>query len=142
MSETAHHGHEGHAHGTWAHHFDSHDQQREASTFGMWLFLVTEVMFFGGFFLAYIIYRSRWPQDFAIASHELNAILGGIKAGAETGEVGIAEKLREIDRFRPHARRRDGLIGLGQSGAGQDEGEGGGHTAGEDRGDHGWGDTL
>jgi cytochrome c oxidase subunit 3 len=74
----SHDGHAHETHGTWAHHFDSHDQQREASTFGMWLFLVTEVMFFGGFFLAYIIYRSRWPQDFAVASHELNAILGGV----------------------------------------------------------------
>ena len=72
MSET------GHGHGTWAHHFDSHEQQREASALGMWLFLVTEVMFFGGFFLAYIIYRSAWPEDFAAASHELSVTLGGI----------------------------------------------------------------
>jgi len=65
-------------HGTLAHHFESYDQQREASSLGMWLFLVTEVMFFGGFFLAYIIYRSRWPQDFALASHHLDVTLGGI----------------------------------------------------------------
>jgi len=63
--------------GALAHHFDSYDQQREASSLGMWLFLATEVMFFGGFFLAYIVYRTRWPGDFAIASHELNVWLGG-----------------------------------------------------------------
>ena len=61
-----------------AHHFESYDQQREASSLGMWLFLSTELMFFGGFFLAYVIYRSRWPHDFALASHELDVILGGV----------------------------------------------------------------
>ncbi len=64
--------------GTLAHHFETYDQQRESSSLGMWLFLVTEVMFFGGFFLAYIVYRSRFPQDFALASHELDVWLGGI----------------------------------------------------------------
>lgn len=68
-------------HGTLAHHFESYDQQREASSLGMWLFLVTEVMFFGGFFLAYIIYRSRWPHDFALASHHLDVVLGGVNTG-------------------------------------------------------------
>ena len=63
--------------GALAEHFESYAQQREASSLGMWLFLVTEVMLFGGFFLAYIIYRSRWPQDFAAASHELDVWLGG-----------------------------------------------------------------
>lgn len=73
MPEQAHSSHSG----ALAHHFDSYDQQREASSLGMWLFLATEVMFFGGFFLAYIIYRTRWTLDFAVASHELNVWLGG-----------------------------------------------------------------
>jgi len=59
-------------------HFESYDQQREASSLGMWVFLVTEVMFFGGLFLAYVIYRSSYPHDFAVASHELDVVLGGI----------------------------------------------------------------
>lgn len=67
-----------HGGGALAHHFESYDQQREASSLGMWLFLVTEVMFFGGLFLAYIVYRSRWPEDFALASHSLDVTLGGI----------------------------------------------------------------
>ena len=62
----------------YAHHFESHEQQREASSFGMWLFLVTEVMFFGGLFLAYIIYRSRFPEAFMAASHELDTWMGAI----------------------------------------------------------------
>ncbi|HLN93009.1 MAG TPA: cytochrome c oxidase subunit 3 family protein, partial [Thermoanaerobaculia bacterium] len=39
------------------HHFDTMDQQREASSFGMWVFLVTEILFFGGLFLVYTVYR-------------------------------------------------------------------------------------
>ncbi|MFP3938800.1 MAG: cytochrome c oxidase subunit 3 family protein [Thermoanaerobaculia bacterium] len=74
MAETTHPPRKG----ALAHHFDSYDQQREASSLGMWLFLSTELMFFGGLFLAYVIYRGRWPQDFALASHELDVILGGV----------------------------------------------------------------
>jgi len=61
-----------------AHHFDDFEQQREAGTLGMWAFLVTEVMFFGGLFLAYIIYRSRYPVEFALASNSLNVTMGFI----------------------------------------------------------------
>ena len=39
------------------HHFDNMEQQAEASTLGMWVFLVTEIMFFGGLFMAYLVYR-------------------------------------------------------------------------------------
>ena len=61
-----------------AHHFESLDQQKEAATLGMWVFLVTEVLFFGGLFVAYSIYRSWYPEAFAAASHELDIVLGGI----------------------------------------------------------------
>jgi cytochrome c oxidase subunit III len=61
-----------------AHHFESLDQQKEAATLGMWVFLVTEVLFFGGLFAAYAIYRSWYPEAFAAASHELDIVLGGI----------------------------------------------------------------
>ncbi len=54
------------------------DQQREAGTLGMWTFLITEVMFFGGLFLAYMVYRTKYPEVFAEASQELNVILGGV----------------------------------------------------------------
>ena len=47
-----------------AHHFDDLDQQREASALGMWVFLVTEIMFFGGLFTAYAVYTARYPQAF------------------------------------------------------------------------------
>jgi cytochrome c oxidase subunit III len=65
-------------HPTLAHHFESLDQQKEAATLGMWVFLATEVLFFGGLFAAYTIYRSWYPAAFAAASHELDIVLGGI----------------------------------------------------------------
>ena len=52
------------------------EQQKETSTLGMWLFLVTEIMFFGGLFTAYVIYRNMYPAAFAAASSTLNVPLG------------------------------------------------------------------
>ena len=56
--------------------FDSAEQQKDASTLGMWIFLITEIMFFGGMFLAYSVYRNFYPTVFAVASSSLNAIIG------------------------------------------------------------------
>jgi cytochrome c oxidase subunit 3 len=58
--------------------FDTAEQQRDASTFGMWIFLITEVMFFGGMFLMYTVYRMVYPEVFAVASASLNATLGAV----------------------------------------------------------------
>jgi cytochrome c oxidase subunit 3 len=60
-----------------AHHFETLDQQREASSLAMWLFLVTEIMFFGGLFMAYLLYRWLYPEAFAAGSHHLDIKLGG-----------------------------------------------------------------
>jgi cytochrome c oxidase subunit 3 len=54
------------------------EQQKESSTLGMWLFLVTEIMFFGGLFTAYVIYRNMYPAAFAVASSTLNVTWGAI----------------------------------------------------------------
>jgi cytochrome c oxidase subunit 3 len=54
-----------------AHQFDSLEQQKEAATLGMWAFLITEILFFGGLFMVYTVYRSSYPDAFAAASHEL-----------------------------------------------------------------------
>src|SRR5689334_11283907 len=59
------------------HQFDSPEQQQESAAFGMWLFLVTEVLFFGGLFFAYTLYRMWYPEAWAEASHHLNKLLGG-----------------------------------------------------------------
>src|SRR2546425_6005948 len=63
-------------HAGLAHHFNDAEQQREAGTLGMWAFLVTEVMFFGGLFLAYILYRGQYSESFEAASAHLNWRLG------------------------------------------------------------------
>ena len=54
------------------------EQQRAAGTIGMWVFLVTEIMFFGGMFLAYTLYRNAYPAAFASASNHLDLKLGAI----------------------------------------------------------------
>jgi cytochrome c oxidase subunit 3 len=58
------------------HHFETQEQQREAGTFGMWLFLLTEIMFFGGLFFAYLLYRNWYNPAFVAASNQLNIPLG------------------------------------------------------------------
>jgi cytochrome c oxidase subunit 3 len=68
-------GHRAH-HPYLQHHFDNMAQQMEASTLGMWTFLVTEIMFFGGLFMAYLVYRHQSPQGFQEASHHLNIYWG------------------------------------------------------------------
>lgn len=67
-----------HKAGVVAPYFHDLDQQREVNTLGMWAFLATEVMFFGGLFMAYVVYRFAYPEAFYEGSHELNIILGGI----------------------------------------------------------------
>ena len=66
---------EGHA--VLAHQFHDAEQQREAASLGMWLFLLTEIMFFGGLFTGYAVYRSAHPEGFATGSRQLDALLGG-----------------------------------------------------------------
>jgi cytochrome c oxidase subunit 3 len=61
-----------------AHQFEDMEQQNEAASLGMWIFLVTEIMFFGGLFLSYVVYRTIWANEFAEASRHLDVVLGGI----------------------------------------------------------------
>ncbi len=61
---------------TIQHHFENAEQQKDASTVGMWVFLLTEVMFFGGLFLAYFVYRQWYPAAFAAASNNTNLLIG------------------------------------------------------------------
>jgi cytochrome c oxidase subunit 3 len=63
------------------HHFDDTEQQLQSSTLGMWVFLVTEVMFFGGMFGGYTVYRDMYPDAFASTSHFMNVTIGAINTG-------------------------------------------------------------
>ncbi len=61
-----------------AHHFVNHAQQHDAGNLGMWMFLSTEVLFFGGLFGAYTVYRHKFEKVFEQASNILDPFLGGI----------------------------------------------------------------
>jgi cytochrome c oxidase subunit III len=77
--QTAAHEGDEHAHNpNLQHHFYSMEQQLEASTLGMWVFLVTEIMFFGGMFMAYIVYRHAYPDAWVHGSNHLNVVLGAL----------------------------------------------------------------
>lgn len=69
MSSSTHHP-------AYVHHFENLSEQKEAATFGMWVFIAQEVLFFGGLFAAYAIYRNLHPEAFYFGSHHLNIPLG------------------------------------------------------------------
>lgn len=60
------------------HHFGDMEQQRQSSALGMWVFLITEIMFFGGMFAAYMIYRISYPDAFFDSSEHMNFWAGTI----------------------------------------------------------------
>ena len=68
-------GHEAHP-AYLRHHFENTEQQADAAGFAMWIFLLTEVMFFGGLFTAYLIYRNWYYPAFVAASHQLDIFWG------------------------------------------------------------------
>ena len=81
VSESAggaeHAGHDDHAHPAFLqHHFDTPAQQFNASKLGMWVFIATEILMFGGLFCAYAIWRGLEPEIFDQAHHFLNKIMG------------------------------------------------------------------
>ncbi|HEY1694144.1 MAG TPA: cytochrome c oxidase subunit 3 family protein [Polyangiaceae bacterium] len=70
-------GHDDHEHpGFLKHHFDTPAQQYNASKLGMWVFIATEILMFGGLFCAYAIWRGLQPEIFDQAHHFLNKIMG------------------------------------------------------------------
>ena len=64
-----------------AHQFDDAAQQHDTSMLGMWVFLATEIMFFGGLFMAYTVYRIMHPVAFEAASRHLDVVLGACNTG-------------------------------------------------------------
>ncbi len=61
-----------------AHHYDSYKQQFEAGKLGMWIFLLTEILLFGGLFCAYAVYRANHPEIFVYAHRFLDKGLGAV----------------------------------------------------------------
>lgn len=60
------------------HHFADEQQQRNAASLGMWWFLGTEIMFFGGMFCGYLVYRRLYFPEFAVASRSLDLVVGTV----------------------------------------------------------------
>ena len=61
-----------------AHHFNNLRQQQATVRFGMWMFLITEVLFFAGIFVAYTAYRIWYPREFAAGSAVLNVGIASV----------------------------------------------------------------
>ena len=80
-----------------AHHFDDVAQQSDATTLGMWVFLVTEVLFFGGLFATYTVYRLLYPHAFHDGSHHLDVVLGTINTVVL---IGSSEFFRDLQDYR------------------------------------------
>jgi cytochrome c oxidase subunit III len=87
-----------------AHQFDDAEQQREAGLLGMWTFLTTEVLFFGGLFTGYAVYRHLHPEAFHIGSHFLNLPLGTVNTAVlilSSLTMALAVHAAQTGRRRP-----------------------------------------
>jgi cytochrome c oxidase subunit 3 len=89
-----------------AHQFESTGQQHEAATLGMWTFLATEVLFFGGALLAYAVYRAQYHTAFAAASRHLKEHLGAVN----TAVLLTSSLTMALAVHFTHARRRTAVL--------------------------------
>jgi cytochrome c oxidase subunit 3 len=90
------------------HQFDDLEQQKEISTMGMWVFLATEIMFFGGMITAYTIYRYLYPDAFGEASRHMNVAIGTINTAVlicSSLTMALAVRAAQLGERRP-------LVGL------------------------------
>ena len=77
-----------HAHGHHPflqHHFEDLEQQHDASTLGMWVFVAQEILFFGGLFLAYAVYRAMFPEAWSAGAEHQNWIIGAANTAVLIG---------------------------------------------------------
>ncbi|MEX1123284.1 MAG: cytochrome c oxidase subunit 3 family protein [Balneolales bacterium] len=85
------------------HHFVDFNQQFESSKLGMWIFLVTEILFFGGLFVAYIVYRALHPELFILAAQELDTTMGAINTAvliASSLTIAMAIRAAQLNQKR------------------------------------------
>ena len=88
------------------HHFNSTEQQADTAGFAMWLFLLTEVMFFGGLFTAYMIYRNWYYPAFVSGSHQLNVVWGTLN----TLVLILSSFTMAMGVWCAETRRKSGLV--------------------------------
>jgi cytochrome c oxidase subunit 3 len=87
-----------------AHHFDTPQQQYASAKLGMWVFLGTEILMFGGLFCAYGVYRHGHPEVFALAHRALDPVLGGINTVvliASSFTMALAVRFSQLGKTRP-----------------------------------------
>ena len=96
-----------HAHPAWQrHHFETVDQQADATNFAMWLFLLTEIMFFGGLFTAYLIMRNWYYPAFVQGSHQLNIFWGTLN----TTVLILSSFTMAMGVWCAETRKKNGLV--------------------------------
>jgi cytochrome c oxidase subunit 3 len=99
-----------------AHQYDDLEQQHTAASLGMWVFLVTEIMFFGGLFTGYTIYRWRYPAEFAAASHHSELLLGATNTAVLIGSsltMALAVRFAQLGERKQVVRFLLGTMVLG-----------------------------
>ena len=90
------------SHSHVAHHFDDAEQQFDAAQLGMWIFLATEVMFFGGMFMGYTVYRFKYPDAFAEGSAHMQLWAGTVNTCVLLlSSLTIALAIRSVQVNRP-----------------------------------------
>ncbi len=90
------------------HHFETISQQREAASFGMWVFLLTEIMFFGGMFCAYLIFRNWYHPAFVAGSNTLDITLGTTNTAVLIG----SSFTMAMAVYSAQMRRKGALVGF------------------------------
>jgi cytochrome c oxidase subunit 3 len=106
-AQAAHEQPEHHEHPPYQrHHFETMDQQEDATGFAMWLFLLTEIMFFGGLFTAYLIYRNWYYPAFVAGSHQLDIFWGT----ANTAVLITSSFTMAMGVWCAETRRKAGLV--------------------------------
>jgi cytochrome c oxidase subunit 3 len=99
-----------------AHQFDDIEQQHESAALGMWIFLATEVMFFGGMFLGYAVYRTAYSTAFREASRHLDVWLGGTNTAvllASSLTMALAVRAAQLNARRMSIMLLAATIALG-----------------------------
>jgi cytochrome c oxidase subunit III len=96
-----------------AEQFEDAEQQHEVSQLGMWTFLATEVLFFGGLFMAYILYRHLYPEGFAAGSQHTNLLFGTLNTAILLrSSLTMALAVHEAQEGKPHSIVRYLLLTL------------------------------
>jgi len=101
--------------GRVAHHFDNAEQQAESGKLGMWIFLATEILLFGGLFCAYAVYRSNHPEIFVYAHRFLDKTLGAINTAVLIGSsftMALAVRAAQMGRTKALVRLLAATIAL------------------------------